>query len=236
MLNQHRPTQRRTLKSLDDEESLTRDIIKLAVRFGRYGYRRIALLRDQGWHVNHKRVERIWRREGLKPERKGHVWAYDFVACRAEDGRSVRMLTVIDEFTRECLAIRTARRIRSDDVIHALTELFVLNGAPEHIRSDNGPEFTAKMVRGWLAKVGVKTLFIETGSPWENGYNESFNGKLRDELLNREIFYSLKEVQILTEQWRREYNTTLLPHSSLGYRPPVPEAIMPRLQLVENPR
>ena len=247
-----------SLKSLEDEESLTNDIIKLAVRFGRYGYRRItALLRDQGWQVNHKRVERIWRREGLKvpkkqpkrgrlwlndgsiirlkPERKGHVWAYDFVACRTEDGRPVRMLTVIDEYTRECMAIKVARRIRSDDVIHALTELFVLNGAPEHIRSDNGPEFTAKVVRGWLERVGVKTLFIQPGSPWENGYNESFNGKLRDELLNREIFYSLKEAQILTERWRREYNT-IRPHSSLGYRPPTPEAIMPRLQLVVNPR
>ncbi|MDP7485271.1 MAG: IS3 family transposase [Dehalococcoidia bacterium] len=258
VINQPRPTQRRTLKILDDEESLTRDIVKLAVRFGRYGYRRItALLRDRGWQVNHKRVERIWRREGLKvpkkqpkrgrlwlndgsitrlkPERKGHVWAYDFVACRTEDGRAVRMLTVIDEYTRECLAIKVARRIRSDDVIHALTELFGINGAPEHIRSDNGPEFTAKVVRGWLERVGVKTLFIEPGSPWENGYNESFNGKLRDELLNREIFYSLKEVEILTEQWRREYNT-IRPHSSLGYRPPAPEAIMPMLQLVANPR
>ena len=258
VLNQPRATQRRVLKSLDDEESLTNDIIKLAVRFGRYGYRRItALLRELGWQVNHKRVERIWRREGLKvpkkqpkrgrlwlndgsiirlkPERKGHVWAYDFVACRTEDGRPIRMLTVIDEYTRECMAIKVARRIRSDDVIHALTELFVLNGVPEHIRSDNGPEFTAKVVRGWLERVGVKTLFIQPGSPWENGYNESFNGKLRDELLNREIFYSLKEAQILTERWRREYNT-IRPHSSLGYRPPTPEAIMPRLQLVVNPR
>ena len=231
VIDQPRPTQRRSLKVLDDdEESLTADIVKLAVRFGRYGYRRItALLQDRGWQVNHKRVERIWRREGLKvpkkqpkrarlwmndgsiarlkPERKGHVWVYDFVACRTEDGRSVRMLTVIDEYTRECLAIRTVRRIRSDDVIHALTELFVLNGAPEHIRSGNGPEFTAKVVRGWLERVGVKTLFIEPGSPWENGYNESFNGKLKDELLNGEVFYSLKEVQILTERWRSEYNT-----------------------------
>jgi len=257
-INQPRPTQRRALKSLDDEESLTRDIIKLAIRYGRYGYRRItALLRDLGWQVNHKRVERIWRREGLKvpkkqpkrrrlwlndgsiirlkPERKGHVWAYDFVACRTEDGRAVRMLTVIDEYTRECLAIRVVRRIRSDDVIHTLTELFVLNGVPEHIRSDNGPEFTAKVVRDWLERVGVKTLFIEPGSPWENGYNESFNGKLRDELLNGEIFYSFKEVEILTERWRREYNT-VRPHSSLGYRPPVPGAIMPSLRLVTNPR
>ena len=258
MIDQPRPTQRRSLKVLDDEESLTADIVKLAVRFGRYGYRRItALLQDRGWQVNHKRVERIWRREGLKvpkkqpkrgrlwlndgsitrlkPERKGHVWAYDFVACRTEDGRAVRMLTVIDEYTRECLAIKVARRIKSDDVIHALTELFVFNGAPEHIRSDNGPEFTARVVREWLPHVGVKTLFIEPGSPWENGYNESFNGKLRDELLNGEIFYSLKEAQILTERWRREYNT-IRPHSSLGYRPPTPEAFMPGLQLAAIPR
>ena len=258
MINQPRPTQRRVLKSRDDEESLTNDIVDLAIRFGRYGYRRVtALLRDLGWQVNHKRVERIWRREGLKvpkkqpkrgrlwlndgsiirlkPERKGHVWAYDFVLCRTEDGRAVRMLTVIDEYTKECLAIRPARRFRSDDVIHTLTELFVLNGVPEHIRSDNGAEFTSKMIREWLERVGVKTLFIEPGSPWENGDNESFNGKLRDELLNGEIFYSLKEVQILTERWRREYNT-IRPHSSLGYRPPVSEAIMPRLQLVEIPR
>ncbi|MDP7358798.1 MAG: IS3 family transposase [Pseudomonadales bacterium] len=258
VLDQPRPTQRRVLKLLDDEESLTAEIINLAVQFGRYGYRRItALLRDRGWQVNHKRVERIWRREGLKipkkqpkrgrlwlndgscirlsPERKGHVWAYDFVACRTEDGRAVRMLTVIDEFTRECLAIRVARKLKSDDVIHTMTELFILHGAPEHIRSDNGPEFTSRAIREWLPNVGVKTLFIAPGSPWENGYNESFNGKLRDELLNREIFYTLKEVQILTERWRREYNT-IRPHSSLGYRPPVPETIMPQLQLLGDPR
>jgi transposase InsO family protein len=145
------------------------------------------------------------------------------------------MLTVIDEFTRECHAIRVARNLKSDDVIHVMTELFVLHGPPEHIRSDNGPEFTSKMIREWLLKVGVKTLFIQPGSPWENGYNESFNGKLRDELLNREIFYTLKEVEILTERWRREYNT-IRPHSSLGYRPPAPEVIKPRLQLVGEPR
>ena len=145
------------------------------------------------------------------------------------------MLTVIDEFTRRCLAIVVERGLKSDNVLHCLTELFVKHGPPDHIRSDNGSEFTAIAVRTWLGRIGVKTLFIEPGSPWENGYNESFNGKLRDELLNREVFYSLKEVQILTEQWRREYNT-IRPHSSLGYRPPVPEAFMPRLQLVANPR
>ena len=258
MLGQPRATQRLRPKIPDDHELLTQDITDLATRFGRYGYRRItALLRDRGWHVNHKRVEGIWRREGLKvpkkqpkrgrlwlndgscirlrPERPNHVWAYDFVSCRTEDGRAVRLLTVIDEYTRECMAIQAARRIRSDDVMYELTRLFASKGVPEHIRSDNGPEFTAKAIRDWLPRVGVKTLFIQPGSPWENGYNESFNGKLRDELLNREIFYSLKEAQILTERWRREYNT-IRPHSSLGYRPPTPEAIMPRLQLVVNPR
>jgi transposase InsO family protein len=202
--------------------------------------------------VNHKRVERIWRREGLKvpkkqpkrgrlwlndgscirlrPEKPNHVWAYDFVSCRTHDGRAVRMLTLIDEFSRECLAIRAARHLRSDNILEILTELFTIRGVPEHIRSDNGPEFTSKAVRDWLPKVGVQTLFIEPGSPWENGYCESFNGKLRDELLNREIFYSLKEVQILTEQWRREYNT-VRPHSSLGYRPPAPQVVKTMLEL-----
>jgi transposase InsO family protein len=236
-------------KQSDDEEALTRDIVDLATEFGRYGYRRItALLKAQGWLVNHKRVERIWRREGLKvpkkqpkrgrlwlndgscirlrPQRPNHVWAYDFVSCRTHDGRAVRMLTLIDEFSRECLAIRASRHLKSDNILEILTELFILKGVPEHIRSDNGPEFTAKAVRNWLPKIGVQTLFIEPGSPWENGYCESFNGKLRDELLNGEIFYSLKEAQIVIEQWRRHYNTKR-PHSALGYRPPAPETIVP---------
>ncbi len=236
----------------DDERRLTQDIIDLATEYGRYGYRRItALLNASGWSVNHKRVERIWRREGLKvpkkqpkrgrlwlndgscirlrPKRKNHVWAYDFVSCRTHDGRLFRMLTVIDEFSRECLAIKVARRIRSDDVMHTLTGLFTRHGPPEYIRSDNGPEFTSRAIRDWLPRVDVQTLFIEPGSPWENGYCESFNGKLRDELLDREIFYSLREVQILTESWRREYNQ-VRPHSSLGYRPPAPETIRPWLK------
>ena len=150
---------------------------------------------------------------------QNHVWAYDFVSTRTHDGRPVRMLAVIDEFTRECLAIRASRTFRSDQVLELLAELFVLRGVPEHIRSDNGPEFTA----------GAKTLYIQPGSPWENGYAESFNGKFRDELLNREIFYTLKEVQIVTEMWRKEYNT-IRPHSSLGYRPPAPETFMPAVQ------
>jgi transposase InsO family protein len=195
--------------------------------------------------VNHKRVERIWKAEALKvpqkqpkrgrlwlndgscvrlrPEHKDQVWAYDFVQSHTHDGRPFRMLTLVDEYTRECLAIDVARRLRSDDVLERLSWLFATRGVPEHLRSDNGPEFTAKVVRSWLNRVGVKTLFIEPGSPWENGYVESFNGKLSDELLNGEIFYTLQEAKILIERWRVHYNT-VRPHSALGYRPPAPEA------------
>jgi transposase InsO family protein len=223
-------------------------IIELATQYGRYGYRRItAMLRQEGRTVNHKRVERIWRREGLKvpkkqpkrgrlwlndgscirlrPEYKDHVWSYDFVMAKTADGRAFRILTMIDEYTRECLAMLVNRRITSQDVIDQLFQLIIFRGIPEHIRSDNGPEFTAKAVRGWLDRIGVKTLFIEPGSPWENGYIESFNGKLRDELLNREVFDTLTEAKVLLERWRREYNQ-VRPHSSLGYRPPAPEAVL----------
>ncbi len=223
-------------------------IIELATQYGRYGYRRItAMLRQEEWQVNHKRVERIWRREGLKvpkkqpkrrrlwlndgscirlkPQFKDHVWSYDFVIARTTDGRAFRILNIIDEYSRECLAMLVKRRITSQDVIDQLFELIIFRGIPEHVRSDNGPEFTAKAVRRWLNRIGVKTLFIEPGSPWENGYIESFNGKLRDELLNREIFSTLTEAKVLIGQWRREYNQ-VRPHSSLGYRPPAPEAIL----------
>lgn len=152
------------------------------------------------------------------------MWAYDFVAGRTHDGKPLRMLTVVDEYSRACLAIVPGRALKSEDVIETLASLFVERGAPEHIRSDNGPEFCSKAVRGWLKDLGVGTLFIEPGSPWENGYNESFNGKLRDELLNREVFYTLEEAKVLIENWRREYNT-VCPHSSLGYWPPAPEAL-----------
>jgi transposase InsO family protein len=249
VIGQPRATQRRRQVIRDDEDALTAAVIRLATTYGRYGYRRItALLCAEGWRVNLKRVYRIWRREGLKvpqkqpkrgrlwlndgscirlrPEHPGHVWAYDFVQDRTQDGRAFRMLTVIDEFTRQCLAIVTARKLRSDDVLHCLTGLFALHGPPEHIRSDNGSEFTAKDVRRWLARLGVQTLFIEPGSPWENGYNESFNSKLRDELLNAEIFTTLHEAQVLIERWRRHYNT-VRPHSSLQYRPPAPETVLP---------
>jgi len=250
-LGQYRTTQRYLPHIGTEEEELTNRIIELASKYGRYGYRRItALLKKESWQVNHKKVERIWRREGLKvpqkqpkrgrlwlndsscirlrPEHKDHVWSYDFVMARTADGKVLKMLTIIDEYTRECLAILVKRNIKSQDVVDVLFELFIFRGIPEHIRSDNGPEFTASEVRKWLHNLGVKTLFIEPGSPWENGYIESFNGKLRDELLNREIFYTLQEAKILIEQWRREYNH-VRPHSSLGYRPPAPEAIMQKL-------
>jgi len=247
VLRQPRATQRYAPIERDDEAPLTRRIVALAAAYGRYGYRRItAMLRREGWSVNHKRVERIWRQEGLKvpkkqpkrgrlwlndgscvrlrAEHKDHVWSYDFVHDRTADGRKVRMLTVIDEYTRECLTIDVARRLRSDDVLERLSWLMATRGVPGHIRSDNGAEFTAKAVRQWLGRIGVRTLFIEPGSPWENGYIESFNGKLRDELLARERFDTLKEAKVLIESWRREYNT-MRPHSSLGYWPPAPETI-----------
>ena len=256
VLGQHRSVQRSPLRAADDEAALTESIIDLARQYGRYGYRRItALLRAQGWFCNHKRVERIWRREGLKvparqpkrgrlwladgsclrlrPERANHVWAYDFVQDRTRDGRKLRMLNVVDEFTRECLAIRVGRRLKAADVIDVLADLFILRGVPGHIRSDNGPEFVAKAVQGWIGGVGAKTAFIEPGSPWENGYVESFNGKLRDELLNAEVFHTLAEARVLIEQWRRHYNTRR-PHSALGYRPPAPEVFLPVLPWSPN--
>ena len=249
VVGQPRATQRRKPKIRDDEAALTDAIVRLAKTYGRYGYRRVRqLLVDEGWRVSVKRVYRIWRREGLKvpkkqpkrgrlwlndgscirlrPERPNHVWSYDFVQDRTQDGRPIRMLTVIDEFTRRCLAIVVARRLRSDDVLQCLTDLFVAHGPPEHIRSDNGPEFVACNVRGWLGRIGVKTLYIEPGSPWENGYCESFNSKLRDELLECEQFSTLYEAQVLIERWRRHYNA-IRPHSSLAYRPPAPETILP---------
>jgi putative transposase len=257
VVGQSRSTQRRVLVQRDDEDTLTQVIIDLATEYGRYGYRRItALLRNQGWHVNHKRVERIWRREGLKvpnkqpkrgrlwlnngscirlrANRPKHVWSYDFVMDRTHDGKVFRMLTVIDEYTRQCLTIRVERKLNSEIVLEVLNELFLRHGPPEHIRSDNGAEFTAVAVREWLTRLKVRTLFIEPGSPWENGYNESFNGKLRNELLDGEIFYTLKEAQVLIEQWRIHYNT-VRPHSSLGYRPPAPQTIKPVASQLVHP-
>jgi transposase InsO family protein len=250
VLGQARATQRLRPLISGEESRLVADIISLATKYGRYGYRRITAMlnnNDWGWQVNHKRVERIWRQEGLKvpkkqpkrgrlwlndgscirlrPEHKDHVWSYDFVEDRTSNGRKFRSLNIIDEFTRECLATKVNRKLNSGDVVEELFNLLVYRGIPDYVRSDNGSEFTAKVVRNWLNRLGVKTLFIEPGSPWENGYIESFNGKMRDELLNREIFTTLEEAKVLIEQWRREYNQ-VRPHSSLGYRPPAPDAIM----------
>jgi putative transposase len=224
-------------------------MVELAGQYGRYGYRMItAFLKQEGFELNHKRVERLWRREGLKvpsrqpkrrrlwlndgscvrlrPAYRDHVWSYDFMMTRTSDGRPLRLLNLIDEYSRECLSIDVGRRLTGEDVLERLTELFVLRGVPAYLRSDNGSEFTARVVRDWLDKVGVKTLYIEPGSPWENGYVESFNGRLRDELLEREIFDTVLEAKVLIERWRVQYNT-IRPHSSLGYRPPAPEAIQP---------
>jgi len=226
---------------------LTHQIIELASEYGRYGYRRVtALLNESGVEVGKDRVQRIWRREGLKvpqkqpkrgrlwltdgscirlrPTHRNHVWSFDFVEAQTHDGRRVRLMTLIDEFTRKCLAIRVARRINAIGVIESLADAMLFEGTPNYIRSDNGPEMVAKVLRQWLAGLGTKSLYIAPGSPWENGYCESFNGKLRDECLNGEIFYSLKEAQTVIESWRNHYNTKR-PHSALGYRPPAPLTI-----------
>jgi transposase InsO family protein len=249
VLGQSRSSQRREPAIRSDEPRLVVRIVELALKYGRYGYRRItALLRREGWRVNFKRVERLWRREGLKvperqpkrsrlwlndgscvrlrPQHQNHVWSYDFVQDRTHDGRPLKILTVIDEHTRECLALHVGRVLRSEHVLDVLADLFVERGAPEYIRSDNGPEFTANAVREWLPRVGTQTLYIEPGSPWENGYNESFNGTLRDELLDGEIFYTLEEARTVIEWYRAEY-IHFRPHSSLGYRAPAPETTLP---------
>ena len=227
LLGQWRGTQRYEVLYRTDEDALTRAIIELASEYGRYGYRRITVkLREAGWQVGKDRVQKIWRREGLKVPQKqrprGRLWF--------NDGSCV----LIDEYTRECLAIRVARRLGSHEVIETLADVMLCRGIPEYIRSDNGPEFVAQDLRKWLGSLGTGTLYIEPGSPWENGYCESFNGKLRDECLNGEIFYSLKEAQIVIEQWRVEYNTRR-PHSALGYRPPAPGAIAPQMVALRSP-
>lgn len=241
-----------------DEDALRAAIITLASQYGRYGYRLITgLLRQAGWEVSHGRVARIWQQEGLKvptkqpkrgrlwladgscirlrPTHRNHVWSWDFVMDRTDDGRPLKLLTLIDEYTRECLAILVARRIRSNDVIDLLADVMQTRGVPEHLRSDNGPEMVAKNLRRWLAKLGTKTVYITPGSPWENGYCESFNGRLRDELLNGELFYTLREAQVLIERWRVHYNT-VRPHGALGYRPPAPETALSRPLPAELPR
>ena len=249
VIGQPRSTQRYRTKVAEDEQHVRQAVIETACKYGRYGYRIVAgLLRGQCLVVNHKRVERIWREEGLKlpkkqrkkgrlwlhdgscirlrPAHRNHVWAYDFLHDQTADGRAFRILAIVDEFSRECLALEVARRFSSIDVIEQLARLMALYGIPEHVRSDNSPEFIAKIVRNWLTTVGSQPTFIQPGSPWENGYVESFNGKFRDAVLDAELFYTLIEAKVIIENWRRHYNE-VRPHSSLGYRPPAPNVIVP---------
>lgn len=254
VIGQARTTQRYRPSTDEEKETLRERVIELATEYGRYGYRQVtSLMNNEGWKVGKDAVFTIWQEEGLqvpqkqpkrrrlwladgscirlRPEYPNHVWSYDFVQDRTHDGRPFRILNLIDEYTKECLASFTKRRIRSQDVILVLAELFLTKGIPKHIRSDNGPEFIAKKLIHWLKQLEVAPLFIEPGSPWENGYCESFNGKMRYEFLNGEIFYSLFEAQVLIEKWRVHYNT-VRPHSSLGGRPPAPETFQPTLNIL----
>lgn len=231
---------RRTPSRRPDEDALKQRIRDIAARHKRYGYRMVAtILRREGWHVNIKRVHRIWKQLGLslpvkrprrqrrgrtveivhRAEYRNHVWTYDFVEDRTENGSKLRLLVVLDEYTRQCLQIRVERSITAEKVVDTLNWLFLLKGVPEHIRSDNGSEFIAAAVCDWLANAGCKTIFIKPGSPWENPFIESFNRTLRNECLNREIFTSVREAQQVVETWRGEYNE-FRPHSSLGYLTP----------------
>ena len=240
--DQPRSTQRYRSRPPEGEQALVARMLELVRHHPRYGYRRIwALLRWEGFKLNRKRVHRLWKREGLKVPQKQHkkrrlgssgngivrhgatqkdqVWAWDFVHDRTEDGRPLKWLSVVDEYTRECLALEARRSFKSVDVIDVLRELLLIRGTPLHIRSDNGPEFIAHAIRSWLESARIRTLYIEPGSPWENGYAESFHGRLRDELLDAELFTCLAEAKMLSVQWRLEYNHRR-PHSSLGYVTP----------------
>jgi putative transposase len=242
-LDQPRSSQRYAASKPKRDQALVERMKALSKQYPRYGYRRVhALLRREGWPVNRKRVQRLWRAAGLKvPQRqrkrrrlgnsengcvrhraeyKNHVWSYDFTMDQTADGKRLKLMPVVDEFTRECHAIEVERSFTAQDVINTLSYLFQVHGEPEYIRSDNGPEFIAAAVQEWLASSGVKTLYIEPGSPWENAYVESFNGKLEDELLGRESFHTLVESKVIIEQYRVEYNHER-PHSSLGYQTPV---------------
>ena len=241
-LDQPRSTQRYKVTDQETEKALIRKMLELARQHPRYGYRRItALLRQEGWPVNRKRVQRLWREQGLKVPQKqskrrrlgshdqgsqrkraeqiNQVWSYDFVMDQTEDGRRLKMLPIVDEYTRECLEIEVSRSLTAEDVVAVLGRLFVERGEPEYIRSDNGPEFIAEVVKQWLQKSAVKTLYIEPGSPWENAYSESFNSRFRDELLDRELFTSVLEAKVLVREYKQEYNQQR-PHSSLNYQTP----------------
>jgi putative transposase len=249
VLSVNRTTHRYEAVRLPDEDDVRADIIYKACNYGRVGYRMVCnMMRNEGKKINHKRVERIWREEGLKlpkkqekkrrlwladgscvrlrPEHKNHVWSYDFVEDRTMDGRKVRWLNIIDEHEHLCLASVPRRSWRNTDVIEVLADLMLVHGTPEYLRSDNGSEFIAKKLRKWLAELGVTTTYIEPGSPWENGYCESFNARMRDEFLNGELFGNMYEAQVLTARWVRYYNE-IRPHSALGGRPPAPQSIVP---------
>jgi putative transposase len=242
VLGQPRSTQRQTPKISEEEGRLVRRMLELVRQHPRWGYRRITvLLRREGWRVNRKRVYRLWRQQGLKvprkqrkkrrlghggnscvrrpAEHKDHVWSWDFVHDRTSDGRALKWFTLVDEYTRECLALEVERRMTAQTVGTVLAAVVETRGAPAHIRSDNGSEFIAKAIRSWMTRAGLETLYIAPGAPWENGYAESFNSKVRDELLNTEEFGSVLEAKVLAKEWRQEYNH-VRPHSSLGYRTP----------------
>jgi putative transposase len=248
---QSRSTQRYHFIKSTFDDSVRQRTVEIAMEFGRYGYKRVTkILRSEGFLVNKKRIELIWRQEGLKvpqkqpkrsrlwlfdgstirhrPEFKNHVWSYDFVSDQTYEGRKFKILNIIDEYSRELLISYTARTIRSQDVIFILADLFLKHGLPKFIRSDNGPEFIAKILMKWFKTLEVQPLFIQPGSPWENGFIESLNGRMRDEFLNGEIFFTLLEAKVLIEKWRQHYNTRRL-HSSLNYKPPAPETLQPRL-------
>ena len=246
MLDTNRTVYRYEPIRLPDEDEVRTDIIYKASNFGRVGYRMVTnMMRNEGKQINHKRVERIWREEGLKlpkkqvkkrrlflndgncvrlrPEHANHVWSYDFVEDKTMDGKKIRFLNIIDEYKHECLASIPRRSWRGNDVIEALSNIMITKGCPEYLRSDNGSEFVAKKLRTWLSNVGVITAYIEPGSPWENGYCESFNARMRDEFLNGELFGNMYEAEVLTRRWVEYYNT-IRPHSSLGGRVPAPQA------------
>ena len=242
-----RSTQRYKIAPKDDE-ALRLAMIRLAKQYGRYGYRKITeLLRIEGWLVNHKKIERLWREEGLqlpqrhkkhkrlyhkdssiirlRPHHPNHIWSVDFVHDKLSNGRSYKMLTVLDEYSREALCVAVKSKMNSADVLDALYPLLLRHGKPEYIRSDNGSEFIATSLQDWLRKVGIKPIQIYPGSPWENGYNERFNGTLRHEVLNAEWFHTTKQAQIVINTWLKQYNR-VRPHQALNMRPPVPETLL----------
>ena len=257
VIGQPRNTQRYELRVVEDEAVLVKRMHELVRRHPRYGYRRIwALLRMEGWKVNRKRVYRLWRKEGFRvprrqhkkrrlghsdggilrhrPEHPNHVWTWDFIHDRDEGNRSLKWLTLVDEYTRECLALEVERSMTASEVIDILAQVILIRGAPKFIRSDNGPEFIAQALRSYLEAAKVGTLYIEPASPWENGYGESFNGKLRDELLNAEQFADLREAKVLGANWQNDYNHRR-PHSSLGYQTPAAYAAKCRLEALGAP-